>query len=149
MPWLGLLEAAEMGADLSLLALIPKPGRAPLNVIAVLLDGLDLVVLNLAGMTVTPSRSRALIARVRSHGCTLIITRGAWPGADFRLESTSTAVSGLGRGHGRVQSVGIDVRLSGKGIRSRIEHLTLAGNGQGHTSWTLKPAAITREIRTG
>ena len=44
-PDIGLLAAAEMGADLSRLAVIPDPGTDPVEVAAVLVDGMDLVVL--------------------------------------------------------------------------------------------------------
>ena len=44
-PDFGLLAAAEMGADLSRLAVVPNPGADPVEVAAVLMDGMDLVVL--------------------------------------------------------------------------------------------------------
>ena len=49
-PDVGLLAAVEMGADLSRLAVIPYPGTDPVEVAAVLMDGLDLVVLAWAGV---------------------------------------------------------------------------------------------------
>ena len=48
-PDVGLLAAVEMGADLSRLAVIPEPGADPVEVAAVLMDGMDLVVLGLGG----------------------------------------------------------------------------------------------------
>ena len=51
-PDVGLLAAVEMGADLSRLAVIPDPGADPVEVAAVLMDGLDLVVLGLGGRSV-------------------------------------------------------------------------------------------------
>ena len=56
LPDTGLLAAAEMGADLSRLAVIPDPGGDPVEVAAVLLDGMDLVVLGLGGCSVPPAR---------------------------------------------------------------------------------------------
>ena len=47
LPRLSLLPAAEMGADLSRIATIPDPGPDPVEVAAVLLDGMDLVILDL------------------------------------------------------------------------------------------------------
>ncbi len=52
LPDVGLLAAVEMGADLSRLAVIPEPGTDPVEVAAVLMDGLDLVVLGLGGRSV-------------------------------------------------------------------------------------------------
>ena len=58
-PDVGLLAAVEMGADLSRLAVIPDPGADPVEVAAVLMDGLDLVVLGwAAGRCRRPGRGR-------------------------------------------------------------------------------------------
>lgn len=45
------------GADLSRLAVIPDPGTDPVEVAAVLVDGMDLVVLGLGGRRVPPTRA--------------------------------------------------------------------------------------------
>ena len=79
-PDVGLLAAVEMGADLSRLAVIPDPGADPVEVAAVLMDGLDLVVLGLGGRSVPPTRARAVTARARQKGCTLLVTGGDWHG---------------------------------------------------------------------
>lgn len=84
-PDIGLLAAAEMGADLSRLAVIPNPGTDPVEVAAVLVDGMDLVVLGLGGRRVPPTRARAVVARARNKGCTLLVTGGDWQGAPTRL----------------------------------------------------------------
>lgn len=84
-PDIGLLAAAEMGADLSRLAVIPDPGTDPVEVAAVLVDGMDLVVLGLGGRRVPPTRARAMVARARNKGCTLLVTGGDWQGAPTRL----------------------------------------------------------------
>ena len=84
-PDIGLLAAAEMGADLSRLAVIPDPGTDPVEVAAVLIDGMDLVVLGLGGRRVPQTRARAVVARARLKGCTLLVTDGDWQGAPTRL----------------------------------------------------------------
>jgi hypothetical protein len=86
-PDLGLLAAAEMGADLSRLAVIPDPGTDPVGVAAVLVDGMDLVVLGLGGRKVPQTRARAVVVRARNKGCTLLVTDGDWQGAPTRLEA--------------------------------------------------------------
>jgi hypothetical protein len=103
-PDIGLLAAAEMGADLSRLAVIPDPGTDPVEVAAVLVDGMDLVVLGLGGRQVPQSRARAVVARARNKGCTLLVTDGDWQGAPTRLEArvcgyeiTANARPGFGR----------------------------------------------------
>jgi hypothetical protein len=120
-PDIGLLAAAEMGADLSRLAVIPYPGTDPVEVAAVLMDGMDLVVLSLGGRSVPMSRARAVVARAHHKGCTLLVTDGDWQGASIRLtarvcgyETTSGTP-----GFGRIKQVRLDVCAGGRGI-SRI-----------------------------
>ena len=86
-PDIGLLAAVEMGADLSRLAVIPDPGTDPVEVAAVLIDGMDLVVLGLGGRRVPRTRARAVVARARQKGCTLLVTDGDWEGAPTRLQA--------------------------------------------------------------
>ena len=111
-PDFGLLAAAEMGADLSRLAVIPNPGADPVEVAAVLMDGMDLVVLGLGGRSVPMTRARAVVARARQRGCTLVVTQGDWQGASMRMDARVrgyllTSDPGFGR-NGAVQ---VSVRL--------------------------------------
>jgi hypothetical protein len=127
LPDFGLLAAAEMGADLSRLAVIPQPGTDPVEVAAVLMDGMDLVVLGLAGRCVPAGRARALVARARQRGCTLLVTQGDWQGASVRMDarvsgyeitsgpkasadSTGAPVAGCGR----ISAVRVSIRTRGR-----------------------------------
>ncbi len=105
-PDVGVLAAVEKGADLTRLALVPNPGTDPIEVAAVLLDGMDLVVLGLGGRSVPLSRARAVTARARNKGCTLLVTGGDWQGARMRLEAR---VSGYEVG-GRINKVQLSIR---------------------------------------
>jgi hypothetical protein len=119
-PDVGLLAAVEMGADLSRIAVIPEPGSDPVEVAAVLMDGMDLVVLGLGGRSVPPSRARAVVARARQKGCTLLVTDGDWHGASARLEAKVCGyeITGRGRpGFGRISKVRLAFSASG---RSRL-----------------------------
>ncbi len=125
-PGIGLLAAAEMGADLSRLAVIPDPGTDPVEVAAVLVDGMDLVVLGLGGRQVPHTRARAVVARARNKGCTLLVTDGDWQGAPTRLEARVcgyelTAGAGFGR-IGRVR-----LRVSGVCAGRRVIGRARAG----------------------
>ena len=115
LPDFGLLAAAEMGADLSRLAVIPQPGADPVEVAAVLMDGMDLVVLGLGGRNVPPTRSRAVVARARQRGCTLLVTGGQWQGASMRMDARVCGyeITG-GPGCGRISKVRVSVRTQGK-----------------------------------
>jgi hypothetical protein len=120
-PDVGLLAAVEMGADLSRLAVIPEPGADPVEVAAVLMDGMDLVVLGLGGRSVPATRARAVVARARQKGCTLLVTGGDWQGASARLEARVsgyevTGGSGGERtpGCGRISRVRLAMRARGR-----------------------------------
>lgn len=123
LPGFGLLAAVEMGADLSRLAMIPDPGTDPLEVAAVLMDGMDLVVLDLAGRSVSAGRARALVARARHRGCTLLVVRGEWQDASLRIEAKvcgyEMAVGSGGiplPGYGRLRRVRLTVCARGRVI---------------------------------
>ncbi len=122
-PDVGLLAAVEMGADLSRLAVVPDPGGDPVEVAAVLMDGLDLVVLGLGGRSVPPTRARAVTARARQKGCTLLVTDGDWPGASARLDARVCGyeVTGAGSGPptpgcGRISRVRLVTRAGGRSV---------------------------------
>jgi hypothetical protein len=116
-PDVGLMAAVEMGADLSRLAVVPEPGADPVEVAAVLMDGMDLVVLGLGGRSVPATRARAVVARARQKGCTLLVTGGDWQGASARLEATVCGyeITGQGRpGFGRISRVRLATRARGR-----------------------------------
>nr|WP_240958878.1 hypothetical protein [Rhodococcus sp. HNM0563] len=129
---LGLLAAAEMGARLSRVAMIPDPGPDPVEVAAVLLDGLDLVVLGLGGRSIPPSRSRVVAARVRSKGAVLVVTDGRWDGAQVRLEAQVSGYEGLtGPGRARLCGIGLSVRASGRAAGPRTARIDVCAEPDG------------------
>lgn len=141
-PRLGLLAAAEMGAELGRLAVIPDPGPDPVEVAAVLLDGLDLVVLGLGGHAVPPSRARAVVARARSKGATLVVTGGGWSGAEIRLDATVRGYEGLGQegGAGRLRGLRVAVGAEGRAFRRRTACVDLRPR-QGRVEWVADAGA--------
>lgn len=138
MPDLSLLAAVEQGADLSKIALVSEPKDSAVEVAAILLDGVDLVILGLSGATVTPSRARAVVARTRSMGAVLLVTEGRWDGVDLRIESQVAVYSGLGEGHGRVTGIQLDVAAAGKGFQRRTRRMEIRCNS-GSVSWRTVP----------
>ena len=129
-PDVGLLAAVEMGADLSRLAVVPDPGADPVEVAAVLMDGMDLVVLGLSARSVAPTRARAVTARARQKGCTLLVSGGDWPGASIRLDARVSGYDVVGAGTGaptpgcgRISRVRLDTRAGGRladGVDGRL-----------------------------
>ncbi len=118
-PDIGLLAAAEMGADLSRLATIPDPGTDPVEVAAVLMDGMDLVVLGLGGRSVSAARGRAVAARARHRGCSLLVVDGDWQGATLRLEARVRGyeiVGSFAAGFGRIGAVRLEVQARGRTV---------------------------------
>lgn len=145
-PRLGVLAAVEMGAQLERLALIPDPGADPVEIAAVLLDGMDLVVLGLGGASVAPSRARAVVARARSKGATLVVTDGHWDGAEMRLEARVHGYAGLGngsqdRGCGRLRSLSLAVCARGRSFQPRTTRLDVR-SAQGRVEWVGAPEPV-------
>lgn len=134
-PQLGLLAAVEMGADLQKCAMVPNAGPAAVDVAAIVLDGMDLVILGLGGTAVAPTRARGVTARARSKGSVLIVTDGHWDGPDVRIESRILKYGGLTAGRGRVTSIEVEVEVSGRGFRPRIGRMEL-GAQTGHAERT-------------
>ena len=104
-PDVGLLAAVEMGADLSRLAVIPDPGsrsgRGGRGA-----DGRHGSGGARPGRAVgAATRARAVVARARQKGCTLLVTDGDWQGASTRLEARVCGYEITGR-HGRPGSGG-------------------------------------------
>ena len=127
-PNIGLLAAVEMGADLSRIAVIPDPGNDPVEVAAVLIDGMDLVVLGLGGRQVPQTRARAVVARARNKGCTLLVTDGDWQGAPTRLQARVCGyevMAGSRPGFGRISRVRL--RVSGVCAGRRVIGRARAG----------------------
>lgn len=135
MPKLGLLAAAEMGARLDRLALIPDPGPDPAGVAAVLLDGIDLVVLGLGGTAMAPSRARAVVARARSKRAALLIADGQFAGAEVSIDSRVEGYAGLGRGDGRVHGLQLSVRTQSKAYGMRSGRLDLMSRSDRCVEW--------------
>jgi hypothetical protein len=116
---IGLLAAVEMGADLSRLAVIPDPGTDPVEVAAVLMDGMDLIVLALRGRSVPMTRARAVVARAQQKGCMLLVTDGDWQGASIRLKARVCGYETTADtpGFGRISKVRLEVCAEGRAIR--------------------------------
>ncbi|NKY34286.1 hypothetical protein HGA13_14540 [Nocardia speluncae] len=150
LPRLGLLAAAEMGARLDRLAVIADAGQDPIEVAAVLLDGMELVVLGLGPAAIQPARARVLAAKARGKGATLLVTGGNWPAPDLSLESRVAGYTGLGTGSGRIRSISLDIevrtragaprrgRLAARPLGGRVEWIGLDEIATTHTSEQLE-----------
>jgi hypothetical protein len=123
LPDLGLAAAAEVGVDLSRLALVDAPvgdgaaGRWA-EVVGALIGAFDLILLG-PTHTVRLGDARRLSARARERGTTLLLTsaggKRAWPeGPDLQLTVTQATWHGLGQGHGHLRARQVHLETTGR-----------------------------------
>ena len=118
-PDLGLVAAAQLGGELSRLALVPVPGERWPVVTAALLEGMDVVLVRPAG-PVRPTDARKLEARARERGAVLAVLSDAWPGAaDVRLDVGEGSWHGAQSGAGFLVGRELEVVSTGRGAASR------------------------------
>ncbi|WP_139281950.1 hypothetical protein [Rhodococcus zopfii] len=110
---------------------MPDPGPDPIAVAAVLVDGIDLVVLSLAGTDVPPSRARAVTARARRTGAVLVVTDGHWPTVDLHLDARVAGYRGLGAAGGRITGIDLTVEVRARGQQPRRADVAVTGQSGG------------------
>lgn len=127
LPELGFEAAAGIGAHLERLALIPRPGKAWLEVTAALIDAFDLVVVRPPSRC-PPTLARRLATRGRERGCVLIVASpaslaerntglGRWPEpVEVAFEVEPYAWQGLERGYGTLTVREITIEISGRRV---------------------------------
>lgn len=151
LPALNLDMVAELGGDLSYVATVPTPGRDPVEVAGVLLDGMDLVVLGLSGTVVTPARARVVTGRVRTGRSTLLIVDGTWPGARLRLDAEvasyrhlpagSMDLAAARTGYGRIGGMSLQVTATTRSGRRQTGEIDVMATGFGsHRTTMLMPS---------
>lgn len=138
-PDLGLEAAAELGADLRRIALVPDPGPSWLEVTAALLDSLSVVVLRPPGRC-RPADTRRLAARARKRGSVLLIFPEtaahsadlSWPESpDVLFQPVFSSWRGLGAGHGRLREHWLKVVASGRRLAGPSRSFRLAAHPDG------------------
>jgi hypothetical protein len=127
-PDLGLLAAAELGARLEHLPLVPHLDPAQwVTVVGALLDTMDLVIAR-PPAHLRVGDARRLTARARERSSTLIplLPGKAWSdGADVRLTVTGSRWEGPGAGDGHLASRQLAVTLGGRGSAARPREVLL------------------------
>jgi hypothetical protein len=125
LPSLGLAAAAQMGAALDRVAIVPSAGDQWPVVAAALLDSVDLLLLAPAGR-VRAGDARRLTARARERGAVLVVVppagmrAGSWPEpADLHLTVEAARWEGLEAGAGHLQSRVLDVVVTGRRAAGR------------------------------
>jgi hypothetical protein len=146
---LGAVAAHDMGIDLGRLAVVPRPGAAWAEATALLLGGVDLVVLR-PPFRPRPAMARKLVARTRERRSVLVIVpgRSGWPDPpDIRLSIDDLRWEGAGTGDGYLSGRSMTLTATGRrsSVRPRRHHLWLpsatgAVTGTGETTDTVVPA---------
>ena len=116
-PSAGIRAAADAGLDPDRLLLVPDPGHGWAQVVASLLDGFDIVLLQSPDQPPASLRRR-LEAAARRYG-SVLIAAGDWPGAQAQVRVTETEWTGIGTGHGRLRARRARVVASGRGAGER------------------------------
>ena len=123
----GVLGVAELGVDLDRLILVPGAGSRWAEVAAVLMDGLDAVMV-CPPSPVRPGVARRLAARARERRSALVVLarRAPWPeGPDLRLTVAAGRWQGVGVGHGHLQGRQVEVVAAGRRAATRSTRVAM------------------------
>jgi hypothetical protein len=123
-PDFGVEAASRFGIDLERLVLVPHPGDQWLTVTAAVADVMGVVVLRAPKRAADAAASR-LAARLRQRGATLFVL-GPWAQAEAMLTISGSGWTGIGQGHGYLESRRATVTVSSRfGGRPRSAELWL------------------------
>lgn len=126
LPELGVEAAAQLGLALDRFVLVPEPGCHALGITAALGEVLTAVILRPPGR-VAPAEAARLAAKLRDRG-TALVSLGPWPGAESRLRVTASRWSGLGTGHGLLDTRELSVRSDDR--RGELQHTIRFADGR-------------------
>jgi hypothetical protein len=128
-PEFGFDAALAFGVDLGRCIVVPEPGEHWLSVTAGLVEVTTLVLVR-PPIPVSEQQAGRMLARLRQKDAALLVDTGllgdrAWPRPQRRLAVTDNRWSGLGHGHGHLQSRRVTVRSRGGGVPDRTVDLWL------------------------
>ncbi|MEU5878907.1 hypothetical protein [Spirillospora sp. NPDC047279] len=124
LPEFGVAAAVGMGAAPERLLLVDEPGDRWPDVVAALVEAVDLVLLRPPERPGTAA-VRRLSALARKHGSVLTVTGHDWPGTALRLRVERAEWVGLGDGHGRLRGRRAEVVAEGRGTPGTGRRATL------------------------
>lgn len=108
LPHLGLESVDRLGIALDRFVLVPDPGKHALGIAGMLSEVLGALVL-VPGQRYTPGEIERLHARLREHGTVLVVVDD-WPRSDTSLRLLDSRWSGVGCGHGVLDTQQLTVR---------------------------------------
>lgn len=137
---LGAVAAHDVGVDLTRLAVVPRPGAAWPEVVAALVDGVDLVVLR-PPFPPRPAMATRVAARVRERRSVLVVMtmgRAGWPEPpDIHLRVEGMRWDGAGTGEGYLRRRRVSVSTTGRRAAVRPRHRRL---------WMPSPTGAVRDV---
>lgn len=109
---------------------IPDPGAEPLSVVAVLCEGLDLVIYRGPEITLSPVRARPLLGRLRKGTATLLMVGTRVQTPAVTVEADITNYLGIGAGEGRIRGIEMLIRVTVKGQAPASGTVMIGGSGE-------------------
>ncbi|WP_199566663.1 hypothetical protein [Streptomyces triticagri] len=113
LPQLGVLAAESMGLNVGTGLWVDRPGRRWPDVVATLAESVPVLLLGPLGPALG-RQARRLSAVLRRTGAVLLTT-GAWEGAELRMAVTASRWEGVGAGHGLLRARRVQVAATGRG----------------------------------
>jgi hypothetical protein len=120
LPELAWSAGAELGLDLDHVVVVPDPDERSTDVLAALVDALDVVLAR--PLPMRPARKVA--GRVRERDAVLVVL-GDWIESDVRIEGTSATWHGIAAGHGHLAARTLDVVVTGRRGAARPRRTTM------------------------
>lgn len=125
---ISLPAAAAAGVNLERTIVIPSPAEHWVEVLAALIDAVQVVVIR-PRQLVEESIAARLAARLRDRGGVLV-SWGQWPRAHAQLTITESSWRGVGQGHGHLQARQVTVAAQNGGKKNQSRQLWLPDNNQ-------------------
>ena len=122
----------ESGGVCENIIVIPDPGPQPLNVAAVLCEGLDLVVYYGADGTLSPTRARPLLGKLRTGTAALIMVGTGVQSPAVTVDARITDYLGIGSGQGRIRGVEMRISVTARGHAPVVGTVVLGERGHHH-----------------
>lgn len=109
---------------------VPHPGSEPLNVVAVLCEGLDLVIYRGPEIMLSPAQARPLLGKIRKGTAALMMvgTRVQSPAVTVGAEITDYL--GIGPGRGRIRAVEMHIQITARGQVPTSGKVVISNSGR-------------------
>ena len=121
------VAAQDLGMKLERVIVVPEPGGHVPEIMATLIDGMDLVVVG-QQLGLTSRQQSRLTARARERGTTILVA-GQWPGARLHLYGRAGQWQGANQGLGRLTTCQYRVERGSQGHRIQHADVQLHSDG--------------------